>query len=156
MSELNPHSAYLDERIRTFRNSKWEWEDFIIGRGTTHKAVMKLLCSHLFTDIVHNTFSAAYMRKHPCSDCSKPSQQRCHGRGESRPILLRRALKKVWPDTSKDIKISLIIFAFLEDHKYTQFTFKCIECHKNETNQQKRLQKRWEKFVQMHAKTSSS
>jgi len=25
-----------------------------------------------------------------------------------------------------------IIIAFLEEHKYTKFTFKCHSCHKNE------------------------
>jgi hypothetical protein len=27
-----------------------------------------------------------------------------------------------------------IIVAFLEEHKYTKFTFKCHDCHKNEKN----------------------
>jgi len=42
--------------------------------------------------------------------------------------MIKRALERVWSDTTK----SIIIIAFLEEHKYTKFTFKCHDCHKNE------------------------
>jgi hypothetical protein len=47
-------------------------------------------------------------------------------------LLIKRALEKVWSDTTKPIIMKEIIIAFLEEHKYTKFTFKCRDCHRNE------------------------
>ena len=62
----------------------------------------------------------------------KPSTERCHGRGEERPILIKKALEKKWNHTSKPIIMKDIIILFLEEHKFTKFTVKCYICHKNE------------------------
>jgi hypothetical protein len=72
------------------------------------------------------------LKKHPCSDCKGPSKDRCHGLGEERPVLIKRALERVYPDTTKTIVLKEIIIAFLEEHKSTKFTFKCSKCHRAE------------------------
>jgi len=45
--------------------------------------------------------------------------------------LIKRALEKVWSDTTKPIIMKEVIIAFLKEHKYTKFTFKCHSCHEN-------------------------
>jgi hypothetical protein len=83
----------------------------------------------VFTNLVRDTFTKSYIKNFNCSDCNSPSTERYLGIGEERPLLLKNALKKVWNDTTKPIFMKEIIIAFLEEHKYTKFTFKC---HKNE------------------------
>jgi hypothetical protein len=87
------------------------------------KDFIKDFGSNVFTNLVKDTFTRSYIKKHPCSDCGKPSTDRCHGIGEERPLLIKRALEKVWSDTSNPIIMKEIIIAFLEEHKYTKFTF---------------------------------
>ncbi len=129
--KLNKHSVYIDKRITDIQKKKADWQT-LIGSGSSHKSVIRDFSHCIFTNLVHSTFTRSYMKKHPCSDCGNPSTDRCHGIGEERPILLQRALERVWRDTSKSILLQEIIIAFLEEHKYTEFTFKCNECHKKE------------------------
>jgi hypothetical protein len=82
--------------------------------------------------LVRLTFTAAYLKKHPCSDCHQSSKERCHGIGEERPLLIKRALEKIYTDTTKTIILKDILIQFLEEHKTTKFTFKCVKCHKKE------------------------
>ena len=129
MTELNIHSENIDKRIRDIeKGDKWNTKI----TDTSQKDFIKDLGSNVFTNLVKDTFTRSYIKKHPCSDCGKPSTDRCHGIGEERPLLIKRALEKVWPDTTEPIIMKQIIIAFLEEHKYTSFTFKCKTCHKNE------------------------
>lgn len=129
MSELNIHSEYIDKRIQNVKKSN-KWNSKIVD--TSHEDFIKDFASNVFTNLVRNTFTSAYIKRFPCSDCGGISTERCHGIGEERPLLIKRALEKVWPDTSKPITMREIKIAFLEEHKYTNFTFKCHACHKNE------------------------
>ena len=128
-SELNIHSKYIDKRIRDIEKSK-KWNSKIID--TTHTDFIKDFASNVFTNLIRNTFTNTYIKKFPCADCGSPSTERCHGIGEERPVLIKRALEKVWADTSIPVLMKDIVMAFLEEHKYTKFTFKCHTCHKNE------------------------
>jgi hypothetical protein len=132
MSYCNPHSDYIDKRIRDLKRSK-KWKTQIVN--TSHDDIVKDFGANVFTNLIRNTFTATYLKKHPCSDCKNPSKERCHGIGEERPILLLAALKRVYPDITKPISMLDIIVAFLEEHKTTKFTFKCSECHKKESSQ---------------------
>jgi hypothetical protein len=87
---------------------------------------------NVFTNLIKNIFTSSYIKQFPCSECGNPSTERCHGIGEERPLLIKKALEKVWSDTTKPIILKQIIIAFLEEHKYTRFTFKCHSCHANE------------------------
>jgi len=129
MSYINPHSIYIDKRIADLKKSK-KWNTKIVE--TSHEDFIRDFGSNVFTNFVRNTFTATYLRDHPCSDCDKPSKERCHGIGDERPILIKRALEKVYPDVSKTITLKEILIAFLEEHKTTKFTFKCSQCHRNE------------------------
>jgi hypothetical protein len=129
MTELNIHSSYIDKRIRDIENST-KWNSKFID--TSHEEFIRDYSVAIFVNIVRSAFSITYVKQFMCSDCGQPSQERCHGIGDERPILLRRALEKVWSDTSKPITMKKIIIAFLEEHKYTKFTFKCRICHRNE------------------------
>ena len=129
MTELNIHSKYIDKRINDIKKSN-KWHSKIID--TSHQDFIKDFVSNVFTNLVRNTFTGSYIKNFPCSDCNAVSTERCHGIGEERPILIKRALEKVWSDTSKPIIMKEILIAFLEEHKCTKFTFKCHHCHKNE------------------------
>ena len=130
---LNIHSSYLDKRIAELKSS-WQksgrWSSKVIV--TTHEQFIQDYSDTIFTNLIKNTITPTYMKKHPCSDCGAASEQRTHGIGEERPILIKRALEKVLPDTSVPIVLREIIVAFLEEHKYTKFTLKCTKCHAKE------------------------
>ena len=126
---MNPHSPYIDRQIEALRRSN-KWSTKITD--TTHEEFIRDFNANIFTNFIRTTFTAAYLEKHPCSDCKEPSQERCHGIGEERPILIRRALERVYPDISQTVMLREILIAFLEEHKTTKFTFKCSECHKAE------------------------
>ena len=129
--ELNVHSEYIDKRINDIRKSN-KWNSKLID--TSHEDFIKDYASNVFTNLVRNTFTNSYLKKFPCGECKSPSTERCHGIGEERPLLIKRALERVWSDRTKPIIMKEIIIAFLEEHKYTKFTFKCYSCHKNEKN----------------------
>ena len=129
MTELNIHSKYIDKRINDITKSN-KWNSKLIN--TSHKDYIKDYSSSVFTNLVKNTFTNSYIKKFPCCEYGSPSTERCHGIGEERPLLIKRALERVWSDTTKPIIMKEIIIAFLEEHKYTKFTFKCHTCHKNE------------------------
>ena len=129
MSVPNMHSEFIDKRIADVRKST-KWNTKITD--TSHEDFIKDFGSNVFTNFIHSIFTATYVKKHPCSDCKKPSKERCHGIGEERPLLIKRALEKVYPDISKTITLKEILIQFLEEHKTTAFTFKCSECHRKE------------------------
>jgi len=129
MTELNIHSEYIDKRINKIKKSN-NWNSKIID--TSHEDFINDYKGNVFTNLVNKTFTKSYIKKFPCDECNRPSTDRCHGIGEERPLLIKKALEKVWSDTSKPIIMKKIIIAFLEEHKYTKFTFKCHTCHKNE------------------------
>lgn len=127
----NIHTAFIDKRINDIQKSN-KWNTYIVN--TSHNDFIQDFGSNVFTNLIQSVFTKAYMKKHNCSDCQGTSEERCHGIGEERPILIKRALEKVYPDTSKPVKLKEIIIQFLEEHKTTQFTFKCKSCHKKERN----------------------
>lgn len=129
MTEQNIHTKYIDKRINDIKKGK-KWNSTIVD--TSHEDFIKDFGANVFTNLVKDTITKSYIKKFPCSDCNGPATDRCHGIGEGRPLLIKRALEKVWSDTSKPISMMEIIIAFLEEHKYTKFTFKCNQCHKNE------------------------
>ena len=129
MTELNVHSKYIDKRINDITKSN-KWNSKLID--TSHEDFIKDYASNVFTNLVRNTFTNSYIKQFPCGECNSPSTERCHGIGEERPLLIKRALEKVWSDTTQPISMKEIIIAFLEEHKYTKFAFKCQNCHKNE------------------------
>lgn len=127
---MNVHSAFIDKRILDLKKQN-KWNTVITN--TTHEDFIKDFSSNVFTNLIRNTFTAAYLKKHPCSDCKCVSTERCHGLGEERPLLIKKALEKVYPDISKTIILKEILVQFLEEHKTTKFTFKCSKCHRKET-----------------------
>jgi hypothetical protein len=130
MEYSNPHSPFIDKRIEDVKKSK-KWNTKIVD--TSHEDFIKDFAACVFTNFIRTTFTRAYLTKHMCSDCNLPSQERCHGKNEERPILIKRALERVYPDITKVITLKEILIAFLEEHKSTRFTFKCSECHRKES-----------------------
>lgn len=126
---INPHSQFIDKRISDLKKSK-KWNTLICG---SHDSIITDFASNIFTNLVQSTFTKSYLKKHPCSDCNGKSEERCHGIGEERPLLIKRALERIYPDTSLQISIKDILIAFLEEHKSTRFTFKCKPCHRKES-----------------------
>jgi hypothetical protein len=135
---MNPHSEYIDKRIDDIINGT-KWNSYIIN--TTHDDFIKDYACCVFTNLIQSVFRPAYLKKFNCHDCGGKSEQRCHGLNEDRPLLIRRALQKVYSDISKPIKMKDIVIAFLEEHKTTTFNFKCKKCHDIETLADRRLKK---------------
>lgn len=130
MAYVNPHSDHIDKTIiRVKASGKWNTKI----TNTNHADIIKDFSSTVCTKLINTTFTPKYLKKYPCSDCKNPSEARCHGIGEERPLLIKRALERIYPDISKTITLNQIIVAFLEEHKITKFTFKCVSCHKKET-----------------------
>lgn len=125
------HTAYIDTRIRNMlRKEKFKTDDCSIGGSD--EWIIHWLSSNICTNYIQRLFTPTYMKKHPCA-CGNPSQERCHGIGEERPLLLKRALHRLRGNTTKSVLLRDVVIAFFEEHKTTQFTFKCKRCHKNET-----------------------
>jgi len=129
MEYKNQHCEFIDKRIDDIKKSK-KWNTKIID--TTHEEFISDFSCNVFTNFIRDTFTVSYVKKFPCSDCNNKSQERCHGIGEERPKLIKKALEKVYFDISKPVLLRDILIAFLEEHKTTKFTFKCKKCHKNE------------------------
>jgi hypothetical protein len=126
MTEINIHSEYIDKRISDIRKlNKWNTKI----TGTTHDDFIKDFSRSVFTNLIRDTFTKTYLKKHQCSECKNPAKERCHGIGEERPLLIKKALEKIYPDILKTITLKEIIIQFLEEHKNTKFTLKCSECH---------------------------
>jgi hypothetical protein len=130
MTDLNEHSDYITKRINIIRENKTKWNSKVVD--TTHEDFIRDYGSSVFTNLIRNTFTGTYVKKFKCGYCHAIASEQCHGKGEERPLLLKRALEKVWPDTSKPISMKIIVIAFLEEHKTTKFSFKCHTCHVNE------------------------
>jgi hypothetical protein len=126
---MNSHSAFIDKRISDLKKQD-KWNTKITN--TTHEDFIKDFSSNVFTNFIRNTFTAAYLKQHACSDCNGISEERCHGIGEERPLLIKKALETVYPDISKIVTLKDILIQFLEEHKTTKFTFKCSSCHRKE------------------------
>ena len=132
---MNPHRDYLQKRINDIKNSS-KWNINIIN--TSHDDFIKNFNSCVFTNLIQSTFGKGYVKKHKCADCKiNTAAQRCHGENEDRPILLRRALERVYPDMSTVIQMKDIVIAFLEEHLNSKFDFKCESCHARETSAQR-------------------
>jgi hypothetical protein len=125
----NPHSAYIDKRIGDVRKGKC-WNTKITD--TSHEDLIHDISTNICTNFIQKIFTKNYLEKHPCSDCKQPSKERCHGMGEERPLLLKKALERVYPDRSATVSLKEILIAFLEEHKETKFALKCSACHKAE------------------------
>ena len=130
MTNINPHSDFIDKRIALLKKSN-KWNTKITD--TSHEDFIRDFAVNVFTNLIQKTFTPEYLKKHPCSDCSNPSKERCHGIGESRPLLIKRALEKVYPDITKPVTMKEVLLQFLEEHKATKFTFKCSDCHRKES-----------------------
>jgi hypothetical protein len=137
--KMNKHSEFIDKRINDVKKSN-KWNSSIIN--TTHNDFVRDFASCLFTNLIRDVFTRAYLKRFTCEDCGGKSEQRCHGKNEDRPLLIRRALHKVYPDISKPVKLKNIVIAFLEEHKTTNFTFKCKVCHDIETLSERKLKQR--------------
>lgn len=136
MSMQNRHSEYIQKRIGDVKKSD-KWNTYIVN--TNHDNFIRDFNSCLFTNLILSTFGRGYVKKYKCAECKiNNAAQRCHAENEDRPILLRKALERVYPDTTKVIQVKEIVVAFLEEHLNSNFDFKCESCHARETAAQRR------------------
>jgi hypothetical protein len=127
---MNPHSEYINKQIIAVKNSK-KWNTKIIN--TSHDDFVKDFSATVFTNFIKDIITKTYMRGKICEDCNEtPAENRCHGLGDERPKLIRKALQRVYPDITKEISLKEILIAFLEEHRTTRFALKCKVCHDKE------------------------
>lgn len=125
----NPHSDYIDQRIERLRSSD-KWKTLVVI--TEYDDFVNDFAQNVFASVIYQTFTKAYLQKHPCSDCGGEAKERCHGIGEERPLLVHRALQNLGVKQGDTVRFLDIVVAFLEAHKNTHFTFKCSACHRAE------------------------
>jgi hypothetical protein len=130
----NIHSEYIDKIINNIKRQN-NWNTTIIN--TTHADFIRDFSSSVYSNIIKNRITSSYVKKYRCSDCGCTATTRCHGIGEERPVLIGRALKKVYPDITKMVRLKDVVIQFLEEHKSTKFTLKCAPCHKKENKVKK-------------------
>jgi len=127
MTYQNKHTARfieVQEKIRTSDPDFW-----VIN--TSHDDFIRECSTTIFTNL-NQKICRGYKKTYTCEDCGGVPEDGCHGIGEDRPILLRRALEKIWPDTSKKANMKDIKIAYLEEHKSTRYALKCKACHRAE------------------------
>jgi hypothetical protein len=127
----NQHSKYITKRIHKLRKSK-KWGTKVMFKN--RKEFVQDYSGSLFAKIINDNFTKAYVQSFQCPDCGDVAKERCHGVGEERPILVERALRRCKAKCNTPVVLKDIIIAFMEEHKTTQFTFKCTNCHKKETS----------------------
>ena len=129
---MNQHSAYIDARLASSSwSSKWQSAHGNL-RDFTHDEIVRMLSDSVMTNAVQRFFTRAYVSRQTCPECGEPAQERCHARGEERPVLLKRALDRLDPDGSRPLPMLSILEAFFNEHKWSGFTFKCSNCHRKE------------------------
>lgn len=127
-----PTDSYIKERNKKISEMKHKWNSKFID--TSHVEFIKDFYANIFTNHIKFFFTQGYVKKQKCPDCGREAEERCHSVGNERRILMKRALEKVWPDTSIKIKLRKILVAFMDEHVGTEFTFKCARCHSKETS----------------------
>ena len=134
----NRHSNEIDKIITNLeKNTGPKWE--LCFKDTTHNIVADAFCNDFFANLVQSRFTKKYLSNFVCVDCGGPAQHRCHEIGNSRPMLLKRALETVWPDTTKTVSLREIAIEFFRQHKTTNFDFKCKTCQDKEVRDPKIL-----------------
>jgi hypothetical protein len=125
--DLNEKIDKIVKGIDNETSPKWE----VKFQNNSIEQVHGLLTTGFLTNLVKTKFDRDFVSTRECSGegCSKVAQQRCHGETQARPELLKRAMKKVWPDQSKPVTLRKIAMQFFEEHKGTDFTLKCATCH---------------------------
>lgn len=124
ISKLNVHFRQFEKKIARICASE-KWSRQLINSPDEFCACFS---NNVFTNLIHDTFTRVYMKKHPCCECGAQSEQRCHGVGEERPKLLQRVLdRQVYP-----VKWKKVLCEFLHEHIYTGFCLKCRQCHLKE------------------------
>ena len=130
---VNPHRDEIKKIIDTIDKARRDQYKIVFSPETTDEMLVDLLSIGFFTNLVQTSFSDRYMKQFPCHDCQGDSTQRCHGRNEARPELIRRALKVVRAKSpTGSIGLRELAKEFFRQHIPTKFTFKCYSCHKAE------------------------
>jgi hypothetical protein len=130
MTSDNPNIVLFDRLAVNAQKSKI-WTTMVMN---SHEGIVQDFSSIFFANIIQRNIPGYKVRGQTCADCSNRATDRCHGIGESRPDLMRRALARIYPDTTKPICLKDIVVAFLEEHKNTKLSFKCNACHLKENN----------------------
>ena len=133
----NPHAQYIYSKIQYFRTSPRFWKrwSITIARGTTRASFVRCFSTNVFSGLVRDTFTATYVHQFQCasSGCKRRATDRCHDARWTRPMVLRRALRRAWPSPrTTACKLGDIMLAFLEEHVGASLLFKCNACHRAE------------------------
>lgn len=138
----NPHAEYIAAKIKHFRASARFWKrwSITIARGTSRASFVRSFSTNVFSGLVRDTFTATYVRRFACATpgCKRRATDRCHDARWTRPVLLRRALRRAWPSPrTTTCKLGNIMLAFLEEHLDAGLLFKCNMCHVAESKSQR-------------------
>lgn len=133
---MEPLAAYVDRRIRQRFLQRPERYRVVLG-GQSPEELVSDLSGTVFSKEIQCFFTNGFVRSHACAGrCGRQATERCHGAGEERPVLLLRALRRLWPAAGGPAALGLreVLVAFMEEHKTSAgFCFKCARCHAAES-----------------------
>jgi hypothetical protein len=120
---------YIDKRLHDKRwNNRLQKKWSIVIDLENSKDVVAAFSDNVFTNEVRTFFVPKFVASQTC-ECGAPATDRCHG--VSRPTLALSALERVRQDNHVTMRDWIV--QFFEEHKCSNFAFKCRACHKMET-----------------------
>ena len=130
------------DRIKVNITKEKEEDDLLIDfKKNRIDATVKVFSSCLFSNLIKNKIPKKFVEQFKCFDCNRIAEQRCHGIGEERPVIVKRAFLKLREKAETEGKDEISLkewkIEFFEQHKGSGFNFKCIECHAVETKRQR-------------------
>ena len=127
MTDSNKYSDFIDKRLKALHQSN-KWKTNI--NNTEHNDIINDLELGVFK-IATILFFKEYLDTQKCN-CGSKAKQISYGLDIDRSDLIKKALKKAYPDITEDITLIELLIAYFEEHKYCDFTFKCQKCYLKE------------------------
>ena len=123
MTNPNKYLDFIDEQLEVFKEiDKWRTKI----SNTKHDDII-----NDFNIGIFKLGSLSFFKK--CLDttkcnCGSDAKEISYGIDIDRSDLIKKALKKVYPDITKEITLKELLAAYFKEHKYCDFTFKCRKC----------------------------
>jgi hypothetical protein len=117
------HADFINEQLEILKGlNKWRTQI----SNTEHVDIINDLNIGVFK-IASLSFFKNYLDTKKC-ECGSDTKEICYGNGLDRTELIKKTLKKVYPDITVNITLKELLIAYFEEHKHVDLTFKCRKC----------------------------
>lgn len=127
MTDQNKYLDFIDEQLEVF-NEIDKWATKI--SNTEHDDIINDFNIGIFK-LASLSFFKEHLDTTKCS-CGSNAKEISYGTDIDRSYLIKKTLKKAYPDITKEITLKELLSAYFEEHKYCDFTFKCRKCCKKQ------------------------